>query len=94
MFPGGSQGYLTAAANLGTALAVAGLGPVTSVSNGIASKHNAFSFGEDGILLRANDRVEVDFFAATAFNMLATAVGGVGTTIMVWLDGIRLRNVA
>ena len=92
MFPGGSAAYVSAATNLGTALTVTGLGPVTSTSNGICSIHNTFSFGDTGELLEANDQLEVDLFPATAFNLLATAVGGVGTTLKVFLDGYRTKK--
>jgi hypothetical protein len=97
MFPGGSGAYVSAASNLGTGVALAGLGPVTSVSNGVPSKHNYFSLGEDGLLLKANDRVEVDLYNPTPFNMIAGGVGGVGgngLTVRIYLDGFRVRTTA
>jgi hypothetical protein len=93
-FPGGSQAYVTAATNLGTSVAVANLGPVTSVVNGIPSIHNVFEFGGDGYLLWKNDTIEVDQYLDTNFNLLAAANGGTGTTIRVAFDVVRAREVA
>jgi hypothetical protein len=67
------------------------------VSNGVPSKHNYFSLGEDGLLLKANDRVEVDLYNPTPFNMIAGGVGGVGgngLTVRIYLDGFRVRTTA
>jgi hypothetical protein len=93
-FPGGSQMYVTSAANLGTAIAVANLGPVTSVVNGVPSIHNVFEFGGDGYLLWKNDTLEVDQYLDTSFTLLTAANGGTGTTIRVSFDVVRAREVA
>lgn len=93
-FPAGSAGQVTAATNLGTALAVAGLGPVTSFTNGVPSVHNFFSVGEDGYLIEKNDSFRLNWYTATAFNLLATAVGGMGVTIKVIYDVIRAQDEA
>jgi len=93
MFPGGSGGRLTAAANLGTALTVSGLGPVTSYENGVASVENVLHLGGDGYLLWKNDSFLANFYTTTGFGLLATAVGGQGLTFEVGFDIVRVREV-
>jgi hypothetical protein len=93
MFPGGSGGRITAATNLGTALAVAGLGPVTSYENGVASVENVFHLGGDGYLLWKNDSFLANFYTTTGFSLLATAVGGQGLTFEVGFGIVRVREV-
>lgn len=94
MFPGGSVAYGTAAANLGTLVAVANLGPQTSTINGMPSKHNHFALGEPGILLRDNDSFKMVLSnAAAPYTTATVANGGTGLTMTAWLRGYRIRSV-
>ncbi len=90
-FPGGGGGVLSAASQVGTA--AAGSNIQTGFSNGAADIRAAFTF-EDEIQLDNNEQIEVDITAETAFNMTATAAGGLGTTLYCFLDGRRLRKVS
>jgi hypothetical protein len=93
MFPGGSAGHINAAASLGTAVAVAGLGPVTSYTNGSPNKANVFDIGKDGYLLWKNDSFTINLNTTTPFNLLAAANGGTGLTLEVGFDILRVREV-
>lgn len=90
-FPGGRGGLLSAASNNTGGLAMASV--LTGYANGVPEIHNAFSF-ETPIRIANNDGFKVDCVADTAFNMTATASGGLGGTFYVFLDGKRLRKVA
>jgi hypothetical protein len=90
-FPGGGGGLLTAAANNTAGLALNSV--LTGFANGVPDIHNAFAF-EDDVEIGNNEQIQVDLVAETAFNMTATAAGGLGTTIYVFLDGRRLRKVS
>lgn len=90
-FPGGGGLNITAIANTGAPEAAATLR--YGVSNGIPEIHNAFTF-EDPIDLNNSEQIQVDIVAETAFNMTATAAGGLGTTVYVFLDGKRTRPVS
>ncbi|PSH05140.1 MAG: hypothetical protein CXZ00_03005 [Acidobacteria bacterium] len=90
-FPGGGGIQLTAAANVGTLLGAASI--QTGIANGDTNIMNAFQF-EDEIMINNGESIRFDVTAETAFNMTGTASGGVGTTIYVFLDGRRLRNVS
>jgi hypothetical protein len=87
-FPGGAGIQATAIGGTTTAGQL-----TTAVANGDNNYNNAFTFADE-ILIENNQQVEVDITAETAFSMTATASGGVGTTIYVFLDGRRLRSVA
>jgi hypothetical protein len=93
MFPGGSGGRITAAASLGTALTVSGLGPITSYENGVATVENVFHLGGDGYLLWKNDSFLANFYTTTGFNLLTTALGGNGLTFEVGFGIVRVREV-
>ena len=93
MFPGGSAGQITAAASLGTAVALAGLGPAVSYTNGVPNVHNVFNIGEDGYLLWKNDSFNITYVTDTSFGLVATANGGTGLTLQGILHGLQVREV-
>jgi hypothetical protein len=90
-FPGARGGVLTAVSNLGALMAATNIN--SGYTNGVSEIHNAFAF-ETPIRIQNNDGFKVNVVADTAFSMVATALGGLGTTIYVFLDGKRLRKVA
>jgi hypothetical protein len=93
MFPGGSAGHVNSVGSLGTAVALAGLGPVTSYTNGSPNKANIFDIGDDGYLLWKNDSFTINLNNTTPFNLLAAANGGTGLTLEVGFDITRVREV-
>jgi hypothetical protein len=94
-YPGGSQAYTTAVANLGTSVAVAGLGPVVSTVNGIPGIHNAMNIGEPGILLQGNDSFKAVLSnQAAPYTTALAANGGTGLTMTAKLRGYRARQIS
>lgn len=91
MYPAGGGGFLTAAANVGTV--PSGSNIQSGYINGSPDIRAAFKFETD-IEVENNEQILVNFVAETAFNMTASASGGVGTTIYVYLDGVRLRKAS
>jgi hypothetical protein len=90
-FPGGAGGFVTAASNNTAGLALNNV--LAGVCNGVPDIRAAFGF-KDEIPVENNESIQVDVTAETAFNMIATAAGGLGTTIYVFLDGVRVRKVS
>ena len=94
-YPAGSQVYTSAVANLGTSVAVAGLGPVVSTVNGMPTVHNAFNLGEPGLLLQGNDSFKAVLNnAAAPYTTALAANGGTGITMTAKLRGYRARQIS
>ena len=94
MFPGGSSAEIVAVSNLGTALTVAGLGPVSSYQNGAPNVLNYFNLGDDGYLLWKNDSFNINFVVDTPFSLTTTALGGTGLTMKSILHIMRVKELA
>ena len=74
-------------------MALAGLGPAVSYTNGVPNVHNVFNIGEDGYLLWKNDSFNITYVTDTSFGLVATANGGTGLTMQAILHGLQVREV-